>query len=37
MENMLGTHWEFGEHNENLMITHWELKGTLLEKWGVVH
>jgi hypothetical protein len=30
MENMLGTHWELGEHNENLIRTHWELKGIIL-------
>jgi hypothetical protein len=30
MESMLGTHWELGEHNENLMRTHWELKGIIV-------
>jgi hypothetical protein len=29
MENLLGTHWELGEHNENLMRTHCELKGII--------
>jgi hypothetical protein len=26
-----GTHWELGEHIENLMGTHWELKGHIVE------
>jgi len=26
-----GTHWELGEHIENLMGTHWELEGHIVE------